>query len=59
MMIDHTEQLTRMESKLDQVIKVKDDHEGRLRTVERGNWVSGSLSTLASVLMAAVFYKLK
>jgi hypothetical protein len=57
--LEHAETLGRIETKLDLVLKVKDDHENRLRSVEKGNWISGSLSTIATGLMAAVLYKMR
>lgn len=65
-MIDHGETLARMEGKIDLLVALRkedhdtlQDHEARIRPIERGNWISGTMSTVATAVMAAVLYKLR
>jgi hypothetical protein len=47
-MSDLIERLTRIETKLDTVVENTQDHEGRLRALERENWLHrGGLAVVA------------
>lgn len=59
MMVDHTEQLTRMETKLDTMLSRVEDHENRLRTNERVAWWGSGAGTLMTAILATVLYRLR
>ena len=43
--------LTRLEGKVDQLLETKTDHEGRIRFLEKMNWVrTGAIAVISALL---------